>query len=84
MTEEQEKIEEKKGIALENIEETVAEPECVTISDHMKSLVNCCKEFEEDKVDEGTVALKTLEFMQAVKKTKESGKSEETQSEETP
>jgi len=77
----EEKTEEKKQPILENIEEVVAEPECLTVSDHMKSLVECCGEFEEGKVDEGTVALKTLEFMQSVKKTRESESSEETQEE---
>jgi len=82
--ESQEEAEAKKEVVEEEkVKEPVKEP-CLTLPDHMKPLVDCCKEFEEGKVDEGDVALRTLEFMQAVRKRRESASEEEAQVEEEP
>ena len=63
----------------ETVEET-PQPECITIPEHMKPLFECCKEYDEGKIDSpdffARALIRTGEFMQAVKKKKEGETSE--------
>jgi len=56
------------------------EKNCVVISEHMKPLFDCCKDFEEGKIDPSDFFARTListgKFMEEVKKTREMEKSE--------
>ncbi len=56
--------------------EEASQPECVTIPEHMKPLVECCREYDEGKIDSGDffarALIRTGEFMQNVKKKRES------------
>ncbi len=56
--------------------EEASQPECVTIPEHMKPLVECCREYDEGKIDSGDFFARALiitgEFMQNVKKKQES------------
>jgi len=62
--------------AEETVEETSEEPEkkenCIVIPESMKPLFECCKEFDEGKINDSTFFAKALvrtgEFMQNVKK----------------
>lgn len=46
-------------------------PECYVVSERAKPLVECCKDFEEGRIDESTffaeALVRTGEFMKAVK-----------------
>ena len=60
-----------------DVEETIVEVpkrDCIVIPEHMKPLFECCKDFDEGKIDSNDFFAKALirtgEFMQAVKKTK--------------
>ena len=50
--------------------------DCVVIPEHMKPLFECCKDFEEGRIDSSEFLARTLirsgEFMQNVKKKRES------------
>ena len=56
-------------------EETTEEKECIVIPQHMKPLFECCKDFDEGKIDSGDFFSKALirtgEFMQNVRKRRE-------------
>ena len=56
-------------------EKNTEEKECIVIPDHMKPLFECCKEFDEGKLDSGDFFAKALirtgEFMQSVRKRRE-------------
>ena len=56
--------------------EESSQPECITIPDHMKPLFECCKEYDEGKIGSSDffarALIRTGEFMQSVKKKRES------------
>ena len=55
--------------------EEKAEPECITIPEHMKPLFECCKDYDEGKIGASDffarALIRTGEFMQSVKKKHE-------------
>ena len=77
---EEESTQEEETVAEETTEEESPKPECITIPEHMKPLFECCKEYDEGKIDSSEffarALIRTGEFIQNVKKKREGAESE--------
>lgn len=55
-------------------------PNCIVVPEHIKPLLECCRDFEEGKIDDSEFFARTLvrtgEYMQNVKKNRSQPKSE--------
>lgn len=60
--------------------EVKPKPECIVIPEHIKPLIDCCRDFEEGRIDDSEFFARTLvktgEYMQTVKKMKNQSKPE--------
>lgn len=66
--------------ATEEVVEEAPKNECIVLPEHTKPIVECCKEYDEGKIDSGDFFSKALisigNFMQSVSKKKEAEQSE--------